>query len=106
MIEALYDRGRYCVTVTGHARSDEPGRDLVCAAASILVLTLAADVNNARESMRRESVIRIVEGDAEIRCAPRREMGSVVSLMLESVCSGFAVLARKYPECVNYRVVA
>ena len=106
MIEAQYDRERYCVTVTGHAGTAEPGKDLVCAAASILVLTLAADVNSARESMRRESVIRLAEGDAEIRCVPRREMGSVVSLMLESVCTGFALLARKYPESVNYKVVA
>ena len=105
MIEALYDRGRYCVTVTGHAHTAEPGHDLVCAAASILMLTLAADVSIAQESMRRSPVIRLNDGDAEIRCIPRREMGSVVSLMLESVCTGFALLAKKYPDCVNYKVV-
>ena len=44
MIHAVYYKKYHRVTVKGHAHSAEKGRDLVCAAASMLVSTLAANV--------------------------------------------------------------
>ena len=43
MIDVTYDRKRLILKVKGHAHSGEAGHDLVCAAASILVYTLAAN---------------------------------------------------------------
>jgi len=49
MIEVKYDRRHLTVTVTGHAKSDEPGKDLVCAAATILTYTLAGNAESLAE---------------------------------------------------------
>ena len=63
MIQAVYDRDENKITIKGHAYSGEPGHDLICASASMLVYTLAAAV----ESMNRhghisDSVIEIGGG--------------------------------------------
>ena len=44
MILVTYYRSYNRLTVEGHAHSGEPGKDLVCASASILAYTLAANV--------------------------------------------------------------
>jgi len=41
MIKAVYDRKENKITVEGHAYSGEPGHDLICAAASVLIYTIA-----------------------------------------------------------------
>ena len=47
-VKAHYDRRKLDLTVQGHAGYAEPGKDIVCAAVSILTSTLAYLVN--RES--------------------------------------------------------
>ena len=44
MIQAVYDRNENKIAIKGHAYSGEPGHDLICASASMLVYTLAAAV--------------------------------------------------------------
>ena len=46
MIEIVYDRMRLRLTADGHAGFAEAGQDIVCAAVTILVYTLAAAVGN------------------------------------------------------------
>lgn len=53
MIDVIYDRKRLIVKVKGHAQSGEAGHDLVCAAASILVYTLSANVTELCADRRR-----------------------------------------------------
>ena len=43
MIEVTYYREHNRLVVTGHAQSNEYGKDLICASASILALTLGAN---------------------------------------------------------------
>ena len=38
----VIQKDRHGVTITGHAGYEEPGKDIVCAAVSVLVQTLAA----------------------------------------------------------------
>lgn len=93
------------VTVTGHAQSVEYGRDLVCAACSALVLTLAADVRRMAEAgWVTEPVVRLEEGAAEIRCCPRPRYRDTAALVFLSVCTGFEVLAGLWPEHVSRQV--
>lgn len=104
MINATYDRKNLKLTVKGHAHSGEPGFDLVCAAASILVYTLAgnvAQIGTNRKQVRRPKII-IQEGNAEISCSPVHGMKNVVTLVFDSICAGFDVLAQKYPDNVHY----
>ena len=75
MIQAVYYRRYNRLTVTGHAGAAEPGHDLVCASASILAYTLAANVANMADNGQvREPIIKTMEGDTEISCKPRHNL--------------------------------
>ena len=107
MINVTYDRKRLILKVKGHAQSGEAGHDLVCAAASILVYTLSANVTELCADRRRvrRPVLDIREGDTTIACAPVHGMQAVTTLVFDTVCAGFAVLQQRYPENIAYKVV-
>ena len=106
MIEAVYNRRYHRLTVKGHAGSGEKGHDLVCAAASILVYTLAQSVMGAElERKVRDVKVKANEGDAEIRCTPVHAFKNVMTLIYDSVCVGFDILAQQYPENIKYEVL-
>ena len=50
MIRAVYDRKDNKITVEGHAYSGEPGHDLICASASMLIYTIAVAVENMKNA--------------------------------------------------------
>ena len=107
MIQATYYRSYNRLTVTGHARSAEPGKDLVCASASILAYTLAANVANMADNGQvRQPVIKTDKGDAEISCNPRHNLKASVTLVFDTVCVGFELLAHDYPEYISYEIRA
>lgn len=107
MIEVVYNRKKLILTVKGHAQSGEAGHDLVCSAASILAYTLAGNVAqmSANKKQVRRPVIELDSGDAKISCSPVHGMQSVVTLVFDSVCAGFDILAQQYPQNVHYSVV-
>lgn len=107
MIDVTYERKKHTLTVKGHALSGEEGHDLVCAAASALVYTLAANVQQLCADRRnvRRPVLDIQKGDATISCAPVHGMGAVTTLIFDSVCAGFDVLQQQCPENISYKVV-
>lgn len=107
MIDVTYDRKRLILKVKGHAHSGEAGHDLVCAAASILVYTLAANVTELCADRRRvrRPVLEIKEGNATISCAPVHGMQAVTTLVFDTVCAGFDVLQQQCPENLTYQVI-
>ena len=105
MIQVVYHRKFHRLTVIGHAGAAEPGHDLVCASASILAYTLAANVANMADAGQvREPIIQNNEGDTEISCNPRHNLKASVTLVFDSVCVGFELLAHDYPEYVSYEI--
>ena len=105
MIQATYYPRYNRLTVTGHAGSAEPGKDLVCASASMLAYTLAANVANMADNGQvRQPIINTGEGDTEISCRPRHNLKAVVTLVFDSICVGFELLAHDYPDFVKYEV--
>ena len=105
MIQVVYYRKYNRLTVTGHAGADELGHDLVCASASILAYTLAANVANMADNGQvREPVIKNNPGDTEISCNPRHNLKASVTLVFDSVCVGFELLAHDYPDFVSYEI--
>lgn len=106
MIEAVYDKSKHSLTLTGHAQSGDKGHDLVCSAASILVYTLAADVEQlaADHTRVRRPRISLKDGRAEIACSPVHGMHAVTELVFDSVCVGFELLSRQYPQNISYTV--
>ena len=105
MIQAIYYRKYNRLTVIGHANSAEHGHDLVCASASILAYTLAANVANMADSGQvRQPVIENREGNTEISCVPRHNLKASVTLVFDSVCVGFELLAHDYPQYISYEI--
>ena len=80
-----------CVTLEGHALSDVYGKDLVCAAVSALMLTLAANVEG-----KEYSEVSLKPGNSRISCIPE-ETGT-----FDCICKGFQLLAEKFPEYVCF----
>lgn len=83
------------LAVTGHARAAPPGQDIVCAAVSTLVQTLA----NALESFT-DDVIKIdmQPGRAVVEYKDLSEAGR---LLVDSFFLGFCDIAAEYPEYVT-----
>lgn len=105
MIQVTYHRKYHKLTIEGHAHSGEAGHDLVCASASILAYTLAASVANMSAAKQiREPVIRLDPGDAEISCKTIRRFEAPVTLIFDTICGGYELLARDYPENIHYEV--
>lgn len=105
MIHVTYDRKHYKVTINGHAGSAEVGHDLVCASASILAYTLAADVVHAKEhGYLRNGTAKLEPGDTEIRCLPRSRYKMTMMLVFDSICAGFELLAQNHPENISYEL--
>ena len=105
MIQVTYYRRYNRVTITGHAGSGPEGHDLVCAATSSLVLTLAANVSymEAQEAVR-NVIINLDEGNAEVQCTAYRRYKDSVEQIFRSICVGFELLATKYPKNISYEV--
>ena len=88
----------------GHANGGEAGHDLVCASASILAYTLASFVLNMEEAGAVESTrVDLLSGNATVGCTPTRKSEADVRRIFGSICEGFALLARNYPENVSFR---
>jgi len=106
MIDVTYNRRRHRLTATGHAGSGKKGHDLVCASVSALVLTLASNVASlATDDHVRRHILRIQEGDAWISCVPTPKTQAVVTLIFDTVCTGFELLETLYPENIQYSVL-
>ena len=84
-------QGETAVSLEGHAGSDVYGRDLVCAAVSALVLTLAEAVKD-----KPGAEVILSPGSCHIRSGPEAEAA------FDCICKGFALLAEKYPDYVCY----
>lgn len=105
MIDITYYRSINRLVMEGHAGAGAVGQDLVCSAASMLAYTLAANVEQLVDTGKaREPVISMKEGDTVITCNALRRYRSVVTLVFDSVCLGFEVLALKYPENIAFKI--
>lgn len=105
MIQIIYHRGENKLTVRGHAESAAFGRDLVCASVSVLVNTLAAFARNCRRAGQvQKPTIRLESGDTLILCRAKPAAVAGVTLVMDSICGGFELLAHDYPDYVTYRV--
>ena len=95
--------GRLRLSVAGHAGADEPGRDTVCASASILAYTVAHIVKNAwaANELCAKPVIKMKPGDAVIECSPYKSAMKEIVYVYYAVFVGLSLLARDYPEYVK-----
>lgn len=105
MIKVVYERNPMRLTVQGHANSGEPGHDLVCASASILVYTLASFAKNTHKARQiKKFKIKLDEGDAEISFKAKPRYRAAITLVCDAICGGFQLLAGSYPGNISYEI--
>lgn len=105
MIQVVYYRPYNRLTIEGHAHAGEPGHDLVCAACSTLAYTLAANVGNMEANGHvRNVIVKLEPGNAEISCDVRSGSRMIVARIFESICVGFEILAKDYPQYISYEI--
>lgn len=106
MITVTYDRNHSSISVKGHAGSGESGHDLVCASVSILVYTLAVNVNSLKANGTANKIkIKTDSGDSAIMCRTIPEFKSVTMLVFNTICAGFELLAHQYPQNIKFIVI-
>lgn len=106
MIKAVYHRDDNKITVEGHAYSGEPGYDLICAAASVLVYTIAVSVNNMQQCGHvSDATINIGDGNGFVSCEPLEQFKGAITLIFDSICAGFEILSVNYPDNVAYEII-
>lgn len=105
MIKAVYERSANKLTVEGHAYGGEPGHDLICASASILVYTLASFAKNVRKARQVKKLkIKLDEGCAVVSFKAKKQYRVAITLVCDAICAGFELLARNYPENISYEI--
>lgn len=103
MTRASYDRAGLRLRVQGHAGAGEYGKDIVCAGASILMLTLEAQLRE----LKGENRVSIMKkpGMADISCCPAREQVIRCRDLFETIFLGYQLLENMYPENVKCEVI-
>ncbi|MBR0040974.1 MAG: ribosomal-processing cysteine protease Prp [Oscillospiraceae bacterium] len=99
MIVVKYNRRDTVMSVKGHAGSAVKGRDLVCAAASILGLTLIAAAMDSREKYLPAVTQR--EGEIRVACRPKGRGTALCRRMMDTIFTGYELLSGQYPDFVR-----
>lgn len=103
MIEVKFNPKKHTLSVEGHAGYAEKGKDIVCAAVSILLYTLSYSLAGMEELIE-DSDIQLEEGKSYIACKPKKGYRQNVDLIFWTCLNGFELLSENYPEHVSYYV--
>ena len=102
-------RNAFRVDLEGHANSpySRIGEDGVCSAVSILTSTLATAIANAETAgmLTDKAVIKLGEdgcGFGRISCRVDKKYHATVKLMYESYILGYMLMAKNFPNEVNF----
>lgn len=95
----------YEVKAEGHAGAGEYGQDIVCAAVSVLLQTLANEVTEAaRAGLLAVGVVAHGDGWMKVEMTPTDQTQDMVEAWVELVQDGIDALAESYPENVELEV--
>lgn len=97
-----YDREGLRLEMEGHADAGPPGVDPVCAALSMLMMTLEERMTAQSEQMG--PVISRGQGRFAIQCCPAREKEPLCRESFDTVAAGLSLLAENRPEHVSFTV--
>ncbi len=99
MTEILYDRGELRLEMEGHALAGPKGEDLVCAALSILMMSVERRMQEQADEML--PCVRREPGRFVIQCRPESENEARCRESFDTVFAGLSLLAENRPEHVR-----
>lgn len=91
----LIERGARTINIDGHANYDEPGRDIVCAAVSVLVQTL---IQSLEELTSEKIKYVMIPGTVHIQFG---DLSEQAQLLVNSFFVGVSMIAEEYPDNVK-----
>lgn len=95
----------YEVKAEGHAGAGKYGQDVVCAAVSVLLQTLANEVTEAaRAGLLAVGVVAHGDGWMKVEMTPTDQTQDMADAWVELVQDGIDALAESYPENVELEV--
>ena len=102
-VTLLTEGEKLSLRLEGHAGYAEEGKDIVCAAASILVQTLAWYVNfgDRSKNLKSPAEIKLESGDAVVSCEPKKELAEWLENAYQFAKMGFIHLSNSYPQYVK-----
>lgn len=102
------DRDGYLwLTMEGHAGTAPKGQDIVCAAATMLMYTIAQAALDmgSRGELRGPPSVMLDDGNAGVSFRPKEEAMEKGRLVLDVIRRGLEVLWKRYPENVAIYVI-
>ncbi len=106
MVKVIFEKsGEHFIglRVSGHAYSDKPGRDLVCAGVSTLAQTLV-DAVEALGGVSEEDIDCSVEsGFLEMRIKPS-DANDVIDIVFKTMIIGIEGIQGTFPKYVKHRI--
>lgn len=96
-----YDREGLRLTMEGHAGAGIYGEDPVCAALSMLMMTLQRRMEDRAE--KAQPTFSRGPGRFEIQCDPEDGAEALCRESFDTVAAGLALLAENRPEFVSFR---
>ena len=100
MTRILYDRAGLRLEMQGHAGAGEKGADPVCAALSMLMMTLERRMQERAEKTM--PALRRGPGSFMIVCRPEEGEERLCRESFDTVAAGFALLAENRSENVSF----
>lgn len=105
MINITFNPKTYTVDISGHAGTDEKGKDIVCAAISTLFYTLAQSLYPYNDKTENGIDFSDEDGNGHISCTPKKEYEQNIILIYYTILSGLELVAENYKENVKFSVL-
>ena len=101
MTRIVYDREGMSIAMEGHALAAEYGKDIICAAESMLIMCLEKRLRDFGESVM--LMVKKSPGKVYIEAAAREDMQELCRESFDTIFAGFMLLAEYEPEHVEAR---
>lgn len=99
MTRITWDAAENRMEFYGHANYRARGMDLVCAGASMLMMTLVQAVEDRQDDFRPR--IDMQDGHVAVQCEPKDQHRHDCALVMRTIYTGCRLLAEEYPQHVR-----
>ncbi|MCM1286520.1 MAG: ribosomal-processing cysteine protease Prp [Acetobacter sp.] len=101
-IEKNTKNEKYRLKMKGHCGYAEEGKDIVCAAASILCLTMGQVISDNKDKLEEKPRIVNHNGHCIVEWKPKKEYEGALNNSLYTIKQGLRLLEHTYPTYVKF----
>lgn len=101
MIKIRYMPEEFSVTITGHAGSDEVGKDLVCCAVSTIAQCMVHNLEELNGAMIKKAEYKVQPGNFHLRVVPCEFRRITIRTIYDAFIGSLQFVADNYPDYIN-----